>query len=143
MKNTSVIIGKEFPKKVIPLIDGAKQTIRAVVYDWRWYSNDPGNAVQLFNQSIIRAVRRGVKVEVIANNDKIVSVLNENGIVAKKIRDIGLIHAKLMIIDDNIVIMGSHNYTHSAFFVNQEISVALKNCEAVADFNLFFKSLWS
>ena len=141
MKN-DVIIGKEFPKKVIPLIDNAKKSIKACVYDWRWYVNDPGNSVQLFNQSIIRAVRRGVKVNAIANNDLIVSVLNENGVSAKKIDTAGLVHAKLLIIDDDVVILGSHNFTHSAFVVNQEISVALTGCENVSDFNLFFESLW-
>lgn len=137
-----VIIGKGFPQKVIPFIDGAKKSIKIVVYDWRWYSNDPGNSVQLFNQSIIRAVRRGVKVQAIANNEEVVSVLKENGIIAKKIEAKGLIHAKLMMIDNDIVITGSHNYTHSGFVVNQELSVALTECGNIDDFNDFFDSLW-
>jgi phosphatidylserine/phosphatidylglycerophosphate/cardiolipin synthase-like enzyme len=141
MKN-DVIVGKDFPKKVIPLIDLAKKTIKTVVYDWRWYPNDPGNAVQLFNQAIIRAVHRGVKVQAIANYDEVVAVLNANGISAKKISVQGLVHAKLMIIDDNIVIIGSHNYTHNAFILNKEISVALTDCENIEEFNIFFQSLW-
>ena len=65
------IIGKEFPDKVIPLIDNAKYTIDIVVFDWRWYPQDPGASVQLFNQSIVRSVRRGVKVRAIANRNQI------------------------------------------------------------------------
>ncbi len=53
------IIGKEFPQKVIPLIEQAKTSIDIVVFDWRWYPQDPGASVQLFNQAIVRAVRRG------------------------------------------------------------------------------------
>lgn len=136
------IISKQFPTKVIPLIDSATKSIKIVVFDWRWYFNDPGNSVQLFNQSIVRAVRRGVNVQAIANNDLIIAILKQNGIFAKKIPSKGLVHAKLMIIDDRIVIIGSHNYTHSAFFVNQEISVILTDCENIAEFNLFFESLW-
>ena len=141
MKN-EVIVGKDFPQKVIPLIEHAKKTIKIIVYDWRWYSNDAGNAVQLFNQAIIRSVRRGVKVRAIANNDFIVSTLNQNGIDAKKIAVQGLVHAKLMIIDDNIVILGSHNYTHNAFVLNKEISVILIDFDNFLDFNNFFESLW-
>jgi phosphatidylserine/phosphatidylglycerophosphate/cardiolipin synthase-like enzyme len=137
-----IIVGKNFPLKVIPLIDLAKKSIKTVVYDWRWYSNDSGNCVQIFNQAIIRAVRRGVKVEAIVNNDGIVSILNENGVIAKKISAQGLVHAKLMIIDDNIVIIGSHNYTHSAFVVNKEISVAFWEIPNIEDYNIFFHSLW-
>ena len=138
-----IIIGKQFPKKVIPLIESAKKSIKTVVFDWRWYPNDPGNAVQIFNQSIVRAVRRGVEVQAIVNNDSILNFLNENGIIAKKLNITGLVHAKLMIIDDNIVIIGSHNYTHNAFVLNQEISVALIDCQNIVEFNLFFNSLWS
>lgn len=138
-----VIIGKEFPDKVKPLIENAKNSIKIIVFDWRWYVNDPGNAVQLFNQAIVRASRRGVKISAIVNHEDILAPLKENGIDAKKLNITGLVHAKLMIIDDNIVILGSHNYTHNAFVINHEISIILKECNVVKDFNLFFTSLWS
>ncbi|MBU0580742.1 MAG: phospholipase D-like domain-containing protein [Patescibacteria group bacterium] len=137
-----IIIGKEFPTKIIPLIDNAKNSIKIIVYDWRWYENDPGNIVQLFNQTIIRASRRGVKIEAIVNNKNIFTLLKENGIQAKILNISGIVHAKLMIIDNNIVILGSHNYTHNAFVINHEISIILKECDIIKDFNLFFTSLW-
>lgn len=137
-----IIIGREFPEKVIPLIEASKKSIKIVVYDWRWYENDPGNAVQLFNQSIIRAARRGVSIQAIVNNDRIALILNSNGVVAKKINVSGIVHSKLLIIDDDTVVVGSHNYTHSAFVVNQEISVALSECEKINDVNNYFQSLW-
>lgn len=104
-----IIIGKEFPTKIIPLIDNAKNSIKIIVYDWRWYENDPGNIVQLFNQTIIRASRRGVKIEAIVNNKNIFTLLKENGIQAKILNISGIVHAKLMIIDNNIVILGSQD----------------------------------
>lgn len=137
-----IIIGKQFADKVIPLINGAKFSIKTVVYDWRWYANDPGNTVQLFNQAIVRAVKRGVQTQAIVNNDVILQTLKEVGIQAKMLQIAGIVHAKLMIIDDKTVILGSHNYTHNAFVVNQEISVALFDCENIADFNNFFDTLW-
>jgi phosphatidylserine/phosphatidylglycerophosphate/cardiolipin synthase-like enzyme len=137
-----IIIGKQFADKVIPLINGAKNSIKTVVYDWRWYPNDPGNAVQLFNQAIVRAVKRGVQTQAIVNNDSILAKLKSIGVQAKILQITGIVHAKLMIIDDKTVIIGSHNYTHNAFVVNQEISVALFDCENIADFNNFFNTLW-
>ena len=137
-----VIIGKEFPEKVIPLIERAKKTIKTIVYDWRWYPNDPGNAVQLFNQAMIRAVKRGVKIQAIVNHEGVCTVLSQNGVSVKKIKVQGLVHAKLMIIDDDLVIIGSHNYSHNAFVLNQEISVILSEIENIEDFNIFFRTLW-
>lgn len=138
-----IIIGSQFPKKVIPLIDSAKYTIKVIVYDWRWYENDPGNIVQLFNSAIIRASKRGVKVQAIINQLEALEPFKANGVDIKKINVAGIVHAKMMIIDDNIVIAGSHNYTHNAFVVNQEISTILRDSEIIKEFNSFFTSLWS
>ena len=137
------IIGSEFPKKVIPLIENSKKTMDIIVFDWRWYPQDPGASVQLFNQAIVRAVRRGVRVRAIANNDEIVKILNSVGCEAKRLLTKKLVHSKMMVIDGNIVVVGSHNYTESAFQMNLELSVILDNLENVADFSNFFQNLFS
>jgi len=137
------IIGKQFPKVVIPLIENAKSSIKVVVFDWRWYPNDPANPVQLFNQAIVRAVRRGVRVEAVANSEEIINTLKSVGCQAKKLLSKNLVHAKLMVIDEKIVIIGSHNYTQSAFSMNHEISAMFVDCETAKQFLQFFDSLWS
>lgn len=137
------IIGSQFPKKVIPIIQSAKISIKTIVFDWRWYANDPGNCVQAFNQEIVQAVKRGVKVQAIVNNADILTTLQSIGVNAKKLHIKGIVHAKLMIIDNKTVILGSHNYTHNAFVVNHELSVIIKDCENIENFNIFFNSLWS
>lgn len=137
-----IIIGKDFSKKVIPLIEQAKNSINIVVFDWRWYFNDPGCPAQLFNQSLLRASRRGVKVQAVVNGGEIIKTLNDLGIASKGIAMKSLVHAKLMIIDNLIVVLGSHNYTQNAFTVNQEISVILDVSQNPDEFYQFFKSLW-
>jgi len=137
-----VIIGKQFPQKVIPLIDAAKKSIKVVVFDWRWYPQDPGNLVQLFNQAIVRAVRRGVQVEAIANNDEIVKTLNDVGCKAKKLITPKLVHAKMMLIDDEVLILGSHNYTQNAFTMNHELSIILSEGFSSEPFSRFFTDLF-
>ena len=136
------IIGKQFPDKVIPLIENAKNSIKIVVFDWRWYPNDPANPVQLFNQAIIRAKRRGVNVKVVTNISDIIKILTTEKIEAKKPATPKLIHSKMMIIDDKILILGSHNYTQSAFTMNHEISAIIKGREDLAGFLKFFNDLF-
>jgi len=137
-----IVIGSDFPKKVIPLIDASKSSIDIVVFDWRWYPQDPGASVQLFNQAIVRAVRRGVKVRAIANSLEIVNILNQNGCFAKKLLTSRLVHPKLMIIDQSIIITGSHNYTQSAFQMNLELSTIFDDKETVASTLNFFNNLY-
>jgi phosphatidylserine/phosphatidylglycerophosphate/cardiolipin synthase-like enzyme len=137
-----VISGREYPAKVIPLIEKAVSSIDIVVFDWRWYPQDPGAVCQLFNQSIIRAARRKVKIRVIANNDQIVEVLRREGCEAKRLKTTKLVHCKLMVIDNQIIITGSHNYTQSAFQMNLELSVVASDCFPVDRFLAFFNNLW-
>jgi phosphatidylserine/phosphatidylglycerophosphate/cardiolipin synthase-like enzyme len=136
------IIGRQFPDKVIPLINEAKSSISIIVFDWRWYSNDPGASAQLFNQAILRAVRRGVCVKAIVNSPDILNTLNSQGCQAKKLSIKNLVHCKLMIIDNEVVVVGSHNYTQNAFQMNYEFSVILRDVENISDFFNFFDNLW-
>ena len=136
------IIGDQFPKKVIPLIDSAKYSIKIIVFDWRWYPDDPGAAAQLFNQSIVRAVRRCVEVKVITNCEQIVKILNSLGCKAKKLYTKNLVHAKMMIIDNSVVVLGSHNYTQSAFTTNQEISICVSEVGNIDEFIKAFNFIY-
>jgi phosphatidylserine/phosphatidylglycerophosphate/cardiolipin synthase-like enzyme len=137
------ISGREYPQKVIPLIESAKNSIDVVVFDWRWYPNDSGASCQLFNQAIIRAVRRGVKIRAVANNDQIIQILKNEGCEAKRLKTTKLVHSKLMIIDKKIIIMGSHNFTQSAFQMNLELSVILSGDGWEDSFLSFFNNLWT
>lgn len=136
------IIGKEFPKKVIPLIEKAKHSIDIVVYDWYWYPDQIGSDIQRFNNAIIDAKKKGKRVRVITNPPYIIHILKENKIQAKNLFSSKKLHVKLMIIDDQTAILGSHNYTMSAFTTNFEVSVIIQNEEIVKRLKLFFDNLW-
>ena len=141
--NTTTIIGKEFAKKVIPLRGGSKNTIDIIVYDWRLYPDQIGSSIQKFNNAIVVAQRKGIKVRAITNCREIINILKENKIDAKKLFSSKKLHVKLMIIDDEIAILGSHNYTTSAFTLNFEISVIIQEKEVVNRLKTFFENLWS
>ncbi len=137
-----ILSGSQFPKKVIPLINEAKRSIDIVVFDWRWYPQDPGNSVQLFNQAIVRAVRRGVRVRAVVNNNEVMATLTSVGVIAKRLFSARLVHCKIMIIDDRMVITGSHNYTQNAFQMNFELSAIFDDSEAVNSCITFFNNIY-
>ena len=143
MQTTETIIGKDFKQKVVPLIDEAKKSIKIVVFDWRWYLNDPGNPVSLFNQAIVRARRRGVEVKALVNSDEVVKILNKEGCLAKKLNSPNLLHIKMILIDDVIAVVGSHNYTQSAFTMNFELSVIVRGPENLSSMISYFRNLYN
>lgn len=142
MPQTTLIIGKEFPDKVIPLIEQAKNSIFIIVYDWRWYSDQIGSAIQKFNNSIINAAQKKKRVRVITNRSYINEILPQLNIQVKKIHSKRTLHTKLMIIDNEIAILGSHNYTMNAFTINHEVSVILQDEQIVKRLSLYFENLW-
>lgn len=142
MPQTNLIIGKEFPEKVIPLIEQAKNSIFIIVYDWRWYPDQIGSGIQKFNHAIIFSSRKGKKVRVITNYRYVDEVLDQLNIKVKKINSKRTLHTKLMIIDGKTAILGSHNYTMNAFTINHEVSVILQDEQIVNRLNLYFENLW-
>jgi phosphatidylserine/phosphatidylglycerophosphate/cardiolipin synthase-like enzyme len=127
------IIGADFPKKVIPLIDEANRNIDIVVYDWRWYANQPGHCVQQFNNALVRAVGRGVHVRALVNRPDLLPMLKSVGINARVTQDARTLHAKLIIIDTHTLVIGSHNFTRNAFSHNIEASVSPRGISARRD----------
>lgn len=135
------VFGGEFPKKVLPLIEAAKQSIKIIVFDWRWYPADPGCACQLFNNAIVAAKRRCVDISVLTNCNDVLAILQKLGVTARKPESRRLLHSKLLIIDEKHLIIGSHNYTQNAFTSNFEASVILRDCDNVSQFVDYFNSL--
>ena len=141
-ENILPLIGKQFPQEVVTLINAAKESVKIIVFDWRWYPLNPASPVQLFNQAIARAVKRNVKVSAIVNNAEIAATLQNVGVNARKFNLSHLLHVKLMIIDERIVILGSHNYTQNAFSLNHEMSVVMFSPESIHDFVQYFDHLF-
>lgn len=137
------VIGKNFVPAVVPLIDKAKYRISILVFDWRWYPNDPHSPAQVFNQAIVRASRRHIKVRALVNLAGAVEQLQALGIDCRKVTSKDLLHSKLIIIDDSIVILGSHNFTQSAFGKNFETSIITNDAGVVADLKNYFEVIFN
>ena len=137
------IIGSEYPKKVIPLINEAKKNIDIVVYEWRWYPNQPGHVVQQFNNALVRAVQRGVLVRAVLNTPLILPILTKTGIKARVLRDQRVVHTKMLIIDGTTLIIGSHNFTRNAFGSNLETSICVEIPSEITRLAEFFENLYN
>lgn len=112
-----------------------------LVYDWRWYSNDPGSKVQKFNQAIIQQARAGVVVDVLVNSDFMRGHIEDSKVRIKQVDTAKIMHAKMLIFDDKILVAGSHNLTKNAFELNHEISIVTDDVDGVARSIKFFNAL--
>lgn len=140
--NIEPIIGNEFSPKVIPLIDNARESIKIIVFDWRNYKTDLGSSVFRLNQSLISSARRGVDVRVIISAKNSESKWLKEFFKVKEVYTKKLIHSKMIIIDDEILILGSHNLTYSGLELNQELSVIISGKVEIFRFVDFFNKLY-
>jgi phosphatidylserine/phosphatidylglycerophosphate/cardiolipin synthase-like enzyme len=136
------VIGAEYVQKVVPLINSAIKSIDIIMYDWRWYLDRAEHPVQEFNRALVLAVNRGVRVRCLTNTDLLTKQLNDLKIKARTLKDERVLHAKVIIIDDKLLVIGSHNLTSNAFTRNLETSVILEIPQGQDRFQQFFNNLY-
>ena len=89
-------------------------------------------------QALVRAHRRGVNVRVLldqrsqATNQYVMGVLTEAHIALRQDGKHAIAHNKVMVIDQNLVITGSFNFTNAAATRNAENLLILRS-EALAE----------
>jgi phosphatidylserine/phosphatidylglycerophosphate/cardiolipin synthase-like enzyme len=147
-------IGTNYPKIVTPLLQSAGHKIDVIMYEWKWYTHEKAGGVEDFNLAIQAAARRGVKVRVLLNiesmghaitkiNSRTEQYLRMAGCEVK-FGQIGVAtHAKMLIIDDRFLVLGSHNISKGSFSRNQEASIIVEGGEAIREYIDYFNLLWS
>lgn len=139
---TQIIIGRDYPKVVTKLIQDSQQSIKILMYAWMWYPKEHGAKIQLFNNALLQAAARGVKVSALVNGDYICNQLKDLGIDIKKSNTGKLMHAKIIIVDEKYLVLGSHNLTKNGFELNHEISVLIDEPEDVKACSDFFNTMF-
>lgn len=143
MGKSELIIGSEYVKKVIPLLDSAKHSIYISMFIWRWYAKDPFCDMSLLNSAFVRAVRRGVKIYSVTDSGFLLDQLNALGILARKYQSSDILHTKAVVIDSEILIIGSHNFSQSAMTSNVESSTIGYDKELAVRMETYIMSLWN
>jgi phosphatidylserine/phosphatidylglycerophosphate/cardiolipin synthase-like enzyme len=112
---------------LIKHIDASKKTIKVMAY---------GFTAMPLSDALVKAHRRGVKVQLLqdeksaGNNVDAVNQLIAAGIEVRSDGKHAIQHNKVMLLDDDIVITGSYNFTKSAEVRNAENIIILKSAYA-------------
>lgn len=128
---TQVIIGREYPVVLTPIIEQAQHSIEILVFDWRWYAHEPNSTIQKFNSAILQASKRGVKVRALVNNNIMPTILQLQNLQVKRVGTKSMMHVKMIIIDQKTLVIGSHNFSKNAFVFNHEVSLLVEDNETI------------
>jgi phosphatidylserine/phosphatidylglycerophosphate/cardiolipin synthase-like enzyme len=124
---------------LIKQIDGAKKSIKVMAY---------GFTATNLAEALVRAKRRGVEVGLIQdeksaqNNRETLPILLAAGIDVRSDGKHAIQHNKVMLIDDDIVITGSYNFTKSAEKRNAENIMIVRSSYAAKRYADNWKAHW-
>ena len=118
----------------------AKRSIRAAVA-WINFNHYKDVFDELLN--------KGVEVKIILNNDEVnrrymnnIQYLNSRGAKIRLVSFDGIMHHKFCVIDEQICLFGSFNWTENASTRNIENLNICDEYKVVSDYLLEFKALW-
>jgi cardiolipin synthase len=114
---------KDAISRIKQLIQSAQKTVKVGMFTWTRHD--------LANE-IIKAKSRGINAEVVIDKNSgkgvsavVVRLLSLNGILVRTNQGSALFHHKFMIIDDEILLNGSANWTKAAFTQNDDCFIIL------------------
>jgi len=109
-----------------------------MMFEMGYYEHHPDSPSNLLIKGLIDAGKRGVKVEVILEvnkgedrttkrNRQTGKMLSKAGVEVIYESPLKTTHAKLMIVDNSLVLLGSTNWTYYALTDNHEASVLIRS----------------
>lgn len=127
-------------RDIIRHIDAAKKTIQMQAYSF---------TDTKISEALVRAQRRGVLVQVVqdskagVHNKETIRQLLQAGIEVRQDKVHMVAHNKVIVIDDEVVITGSYNYTYGADKNNAENAIALKSVKLAEKYSANWKKHWA
>ncbi len=137
-------------------LQNASSSIHIVQFQMRYYPSYPSSHSNIFLNDLIEAKERGVDVKVMleGGEDFLGENFTEDQIKAQEYLEAGDVevkfdgkgittHAKLIVIDKRVVILGSTNWNYYALDRNNEASVLIKSNEIGEYYDDYFHKLWN
>jgi phosphatidylserine/phosphatidylglycerophosphate/cardiolipin synthase-like enzyme len=124
---------------IVRTISDARRSIRVAAYSF---------SSRAIGEALVAARRKGVDVRVVLDKRQtsarsLVSFLIWNGVPTRKNSRYAIMHDKFMIIDGNILELGSFNYTKAAEDRNAENVLVIRNTpRIIQDYTTQWERLW-
>ncbi|MCD6408292.1 hypothetical protein J7L87_04490, partial [bacterium] len=145
---------EKYFKEILPLIKNAKESIYVIMFLAGYYPEYPESPTNQIFSELIKAKKRGLRVEIILEqsdvpgysnttekNLKTARFLSNNGISVYFDSPEKTTHSKLVIIDKKFVVIGSTNWTYYALTKNNETSVIIKSPELAKYFLRYYEKI--
>jgi len=152
-QSIKIIKDQEYFPLVDRAIKNAKSSIQVIAFEVGYYPEHPLSPSNILIQDLIAAQRRGVRVRVILEvsdwNQRVTKknkysgkILSKGGVKVRYDPPDITTHAKLIIIDSSVAILGSNNWTYYSLAKNKELAVLIHSPSIVREIKDYFENLW-
>ena len=157
VSRAEVLHDQQYYHYLLNKIHTAKKSVDAAIFIINTRGgDDTKRLVRKLLKELFYAKWRGIDIRIIVGHSlKTVSIdyqdrisfryLSKNGIPVKFSNppDDYSLHSKYVIIDDDLVITGSHNWSPNAFSVSKEDSITIYSSDVAIKFKTEFEDLWT
>ncbi len=138
---------RDYFKTVDHLFNSANRSIRMIMFDIKYYPDYPDSPGNYLVYALGSAAERGLDVEIIVDEwlteKPILTMLKDRGVRIKYDSPDITTHAKLIIIDSEIVIIGSTNWSYHSIDENHEANVIVRSGKLAKEFEDYFNKIWT
>ncbi|HMK51068.1 MAG TPA: phospholipase D-like domain-containing protein [Thermodesulfobacteriota bacterium] len=139
-EDVQLVMDAQYFEVAKKLIQEAKHSIQVMMFEMGYYDRYPNTPSNLLIKELMNATKRGVKVEVILEvkegedrttkrNRHTGKILSEGGVEVIYDPLFKTTHAKFIVVDGRLTLLGSTNWTYYALTSNNEASVLVRSKE--------------
>jgi phosphatidylserine/phosphatidylglycerophosphate/cardiolipin synthase-like enzyme len=148
-QDVQVVTDAQYFQVAKKMIQDAKTSIQVMIFEMRYYDEHPNSPSNLLIKELIDAKKRGVRVEVILEvrededrttqaNRRTGKILSEGGVEVIYDPLFKTTHAKLLIADGELSLLGSTNWTYHALTNNNEVCALIRSKEVAKELVDYF-----
>ena len=148
-KDVQVVLDREYFQITRALLRDAEKSIRVMMFEANFYTKHPQSPSNILIGELISARKRGLRVEVILEaSDRGDRATERNRATGEMLSREGIeviydplfvtTHAKLIIIDERICLLGSTNWTYHSLTSNHEVGVLIESEEVARTLGHYF-----
>jgi len=152
VKDAQLILDNDYGRVAREAIKGSRKSVKVMLFEAVYYEKYPDTPSNMIIRELIAAQKRGVKVEVVLEQGESTDRTTQRNyftakLLAREGVDVTLdsptvvTHAKFLVVDTGIVILGSTNWTYSALTTNHEVSVLIRSPEMGQALSDYFKKV--
>lgn len=142
-----LLLGSQYFNVLHQAIQEAEDSVWVKMYYVAMKPDDPDNPVTILVNDLVDARKKGLDVRVILEdslfdkNYDAYEALANGGVWVRLDSSVSLLHSKAVIIDKEILFIGSANWSKSAFYSNDEVSILIESPELASRLIEEFKKI--